>query len=228
MDGITLAKEIKSGLSKDLPLILLTSFSDLGICKSLRERLFADCLTKPIAKGQLFESICGALAHGDDSVTIVVDQGPERDEAAPELDLGRSVRVLIAEDNAVNQKVVLRQLQKLGVRAEAVGNGKEVLEACRRVLYDIVLMDCQMPEMDGYEATRRLRQQESGTRRPTIIALTASARLEDRERCMEAGMDDYLSKPVQFPELAQVLRRWAEKREVVRLSPITVRTAAAP
>jgi len=226
MDGITLAKEIKSGLSKDLPLILLTSFSDLGICKSLRERLFADCLTKPIAKGQLFESICGALAHRDDSVTIVVDQGPERDEPSAELDLGRSVRVLIAEDNAVNQKVALRQLQKLGVRAEAVGNGKEVLEACRRVLYDIVLMDCQMPEMDGYEATRRLRQQESGTRRTTVIALTASARLEDRQRCMEAGMDDYLSKPVQFPELAQVLRRWAEKREVVRLPPITV--GAAP
>jgi len=89
-------------------------------------------------------------------------------------------------------------------------------------------MDCQMPEMDGYEATRRLRQQEAGSRRTSIIALTASARIEDRARCLEAGMDDYLSKPFQFPELAQVLKRWTAQREVIKLSPIAVGSAAAP
>ncbi len=204
MDGVTLAKEIKD--SYETTLILLTSLGELSICKSMRQRLFADCLTKPIAKMQLLNCLLGAMARG--TTPAAQQQPPGRPRDTPEKVKEKPIRVLVAEDNVVNQKVVLLQLKRLGYRADTVANGLEVLEACRRVPYDIVIMDCQMPEMDGYEATRKLRQQERGTRRTTIIALTASARAEDRERCLQAGMDDYLSKPVQYPDLAQILDRW--------------------
>jgi CheY-like chemotaxis protein len=124
----------------------------------------------------------------------------------------------VAEDNAINQRVALLQLQRLGFRADAVANGLEVLDALARVPYDIVLMDCQMPEMDGYQATRRLREREQGTQHTTVIAMTASARAEDRERCLQAGMDDYISKPVQFSDLAEVLGHWAGAAD--ELSPV--------
>ena len=107
------------------------------------------------------------------------------------------------------RSVGLLQLKRLGYIADVVANGLEVLEACKRVPYDIVIMDCQMPEMDGYEATRKLREQEQGTHHTAVIALTASARPEDRESCLQAGMDGYLSKPVQYTALAQILGKWA-------------------
>jgi signal transduction histidine kinase/CheY-like chemotaxis protein len=210
MDGISLAKQIRAHCSSDMPLILLTSLSELNICKTMRQRLFADCLTKPITKVQLLDCILGALTRpSQPDAAVVQNPQPMLDSPRLENTTEKLVRVLVAEDNVVNQKVALRQLQRIGLKADAVANGLEVLDACRRVPYEVVLMDCQMPEMDGYEATRKLRQRESGTmRRTTVIAMTASARTEDRERCLQAGMDDYISKPVQFPDLAQVLGRW--------------------
>jgi CheY-like chemotaxis protein/HPt (histidine-containing phosphotransfer) domain-containing protein len=120
-----------------------------------------------------------------------------------------SVRVLIAEDNAINQKVAIKQLQKFGVHADAVGNGLEALEALRQIKYDLVLMDCQMPEMDGYSATQQLRKsQDPRIRDIPVIAITGNALQGDRERCLKAGMSDYLSKPIKTNALLAVLERW--------------------
>jgi CheY-like chemotaxis protein len=119
---------------------------------------------------------------------------------------GLPLRILLAEDNAINQKLALRLLERMGYRADVAGNGLEALEALRRQTYDVVLMDVQMPEMDGLEATRIICD-EWADRRPRIIAMTANAMKEDREKCLEAGMDDYVSKPIRVQELVEALSK---------------------
>ena len=160
-------------------------------------------LPKPLKQSRLL----GALTIGYATPSrrrMSVFQAPQSEEA-------KSVRILLADDNPDNQKLSLRQLKKLGYAAEAVGNGVEVLEVLARIPYDIVLMDCQMPEMDGYEASQEIRRREASLRHTTIIAMTANAMGGDREKCIAAGMDDYISKPVRIDELKAVLERWCPK-----------------
>ena len=126
-----------------------------------------------------------------------------------ELPRQRSERILVVEDNPVNQRLAMKQLERLGFKASAVSNGQEAIEAAMHADYDLVLMDCQMPEMDGYEATaeiRRREQRDGG--HVTIVAMTANALAEDRTACLEAGMDDYLAKPVSLADLRSVIDRW--------------------
>ena len=132
-------------------------------------------------------------------------------------------RVLVAEDNMVNQKVALRQLLNLGFRADAVANGREVIDVLSRIRYQLVLMDCQMPEMDGFEATRAIREQfADAPEQVTIVAMTANALEGDRQSCLSAGMDDYISKPVKQEELERMLRRWLPASSFPK-TPVEVR-----
>jgi two-component system, sensor histidine kinase and response regulator len=215
MDGFELARHIKSdpGLS-EVRLVLLTSYGQRGHGELAREAGIAAYLTKPVRQGQLYECLSRVMNQG-----VSVESGVESEESREEevslltrhnlLERGATTTklILLAEDNIVNQKIAVRQLQKLGYRADAVANGREALEALARISYDLVLMDCQMPEMDGYEATAEIRRREGGSRHTPIVAMTANALEGDREKCLEAGMDEYISKPVRSQALAQVLEK---------------------
>jgi two-component system, sensor histidine kinase and response regulator len=136
----------------------------------------------------------------------------ERSAAEPTISesVKRKIRILVAEDNFVNQKVAQAMLKKMGLRADVVANGQEAINALQTIPYDLVLMDCQMPNMDGFEATRCIRQQGSKTLNPyvPIIAMTAATMQGDREKCIQAGMSDFIAKPVQQKELTEMLGRW--------------------
>ncbi len=211
MDGMMLAAEIRRlRPAPELPLILLSS---LGQREHLvRDGLFAAHLTKPAKPAKILEVLAGLFR----SVPMPQATGYTAHPLPPSATT-RVERILLAEDNVVNQKVALMILDRLGYRADIAANGHEVIEALDRQPYDIVLMDVQMPEMDGIEATRAIiaRMPDPGTR-PWIVALTANAMQGDREMCLAAGMDDYISKPMRREELEAALLRGRERRRSPR------------
>ena len=199
MDGCMLASELRRlPGSATLPLILLSSIGRPEAPQA--NALFAALLNKPAKPSQIFEVLGRILGVAD------IPSAADTFIPMPSLEQ-HSEHILLAEDNSVNQKVALHMLSRLGYRADVAGNGLEVLEACKNVTYDIVLMDVQMPEMDGMEATRRLKADPAHKIRPWIIALTANAMDGDAEHCRAAGMDDYLSKPIKKDDLASALER---------------------
>ena len=202
MNGLTLGLQIHNQPSlKELPLVLLTPIGKLTTKTPLIERHFAACLPKPIKLGQLYNTLTQVLGR---QATAIESQSASPASGDSPLALQLPLRILLAEDNLVNQKVELLLLKRLGYQADLVKNGQEVLEALSRQSYDVILMDVQMPEMDGLTATRYICQNYS--QRPWIVALTANAMQEDRETCLEAGMDDYISKPIRQADLIRVFK----------------------
>ncbi len=164
---------------------------------------FAAFLTKPIKPSQLYDALLGVFGEAADVPShTATGAEPAEGRLADRLPL----RMLLVEDNAVNQQLAQLLLAKLGYRVDVAGNGLEALEALERQPYDVVLMDVEMPEMDGLEATRRIHRQW-GTARPHIIAVTANALQGERELCLQAGMDDYITKPIRLEELTAALGR---------------------
>jgi CheY-like chemotaxis protein len=170
--------------------------------------MFAAVLAKPLRQSQLFDTLVSLLAH---------DAAPQRaaEPAKPKMDAQMAerhpLRILLAEDNVVNQKLALRLLSQMGYRADVASNGIEAVESVGRQAYDVVLMDVQMPEMDGLEASRRI--VAAGGTRPRIVAMTANAMAGDREMCLAAGMDDYLTKPIRVEALVEALMQTTSRRQ---------------
>lgn len=229
--GLSLARQIKAeSLDQRAHVLLFTFMGQRPELEVLQGAGIALCLFKPLKQARLLECMIG-LATGREE--LLHPHLPER--ALRSVEPTRPVRVLVAEDNPVNQKVALRQLSKLGLRADAVANGREAIEALERIPYDVVLLDCNMPEMDGYTAAREIKRrlkdpnaQPPLRSRPYLIAITANALLGDRERCLAAGMDDYVQKPVELAELVSALGRAGVVLRPASPSTPEVTTASAP
>ena len=209
----TTALEFARELPQGLPVVVLVTRIDPVRRDSSLSPNIRFFLNKPLRREPLRKAIDEAMFRS----TVVSEAAAQKVGAGAPPAAGRIGRVLIAEDNPVNQKVACRLVEKLGYRADIVANGLQALSALDRTHYDLVLMDCQMPELDGFETTRRIRVRENGRSRHTpIIAMTANAMKGDRDRCLEAGMDDYVSKPIRLEDLARAMERWTPVRDAIQ------------
>jgi CheY-like chemotaxis protein len=199
MDGSDLAARVRAA-GHTLPLVL---FSSLGR-REESDSVFAATLAKPLRQSQLFDTLVTLLAH---DVAPKIRHAAAKPKIDATLAARHPLRILLAEDNVVNQKLALRLLQQMGYRADLASNGIEAIESVERQTYDVVLMDVQMPEMDGLEASRRITARWAADARPRIVAMTANAMQGDREMCMDAGMDDYVTKPIRVEALVDALTR---------------------
>ncbi len=209
MDGLTLVRAVRADPSlRGIRLVMLSSAVQQAAFGDAQRNALDAHLSKPVREHRLLECLCATLGSAHDP------SAPPRARSKDARTLGETrfalrPRVLLVEDNQVNQRVAARMLEKLGCAVEVASNGYEALEALDRAEYRMVFMDCQMPEMDGYEAVRRLRRSElGGARRTPVVALTANAMPGDEDRCRDTGMDDYVSKPMRLADLERVLERW--------------------
>ncbi len=214
MDGVMLAEQFRHYPdAQALPLVILTSLGRREV--NTRGVEFAAFLHKPIKPSQLYNMLISLFAEQEQEQPRL--SRAEVIETRFDARLGQRLplHILLAEDNTVNQKVALKLLERMGYRADVAANGLEVLEALQRQSYDLILMDVQMPDMDGLEASRVIHEGWPTEERPRIVAMTANAMQGDREECLAAGMDDYLTKPIQVKALQEALERagrWAKKR----------------
>jgi GAF domain-containing protein/CheY-like chemotaxis protein/tetratricopeptide (TPR) repeat protein len=201
MDGLTLARKIRNlQKTQTFPMVL---FSSLGRRETeVTPDLFSAYLSKPIKPSQLFDTLAGMFA---DLPAGEKPTAPAKVHMDPDMAKNHPLRILVAEDILVNQKLALRLLEQMGYRADIASNGIEAVQSVERQTYDVILMDVQMPEMDGLEASRQICARWPCDQRPTIIAMTANAMQGDREMCLEAGMDDYVSKPIRPNDLIKAL-----------------------
>jgi CheY-like chemotaxis protein len=214
LDGFELVSAVrKLEAGTGIPIILVSSFTRRG--DALKAGL-AGCsayILRPVRRSRLFDQIRSAMGLHERPIPAA--------SATPSVPppSGRERRLLVVDDNLVNQRVVSRMLERLGCRAETVANGLEAVEAVSRGGYDAVLMDCQMPVLDGYDASRRIRKLAGSGSQVPILALTASALADERQHCLDAGMNDFLSKPVRLKDLASALERWLPQEEGIRVTP---------
>jgi CheY-like chemotaxis protein len=221
MDGAMLASAIKADPSlTDTVVIMLTS---VGHCSELRNMQGAGidaCLVKPVRQSQLLNTLATAWSKRLESLGATPTNAQDQIAALKSKLAGRfdgvPIRVLVAEDNIVNQKVAVRMLERLGLRPDVAGNGREAVELCAMLPYDLIFMDCQMPEMDGYAATAEIRKRQGPEGRVAIVAMTAEAMEGCRERCIEAGMDAYISKPVRLGDMIEALKKWVPTEGVLK------------
>jgi CheY-like chemotaxis protein len=218
MDGAMLARAIKSDQAiQGTVLVMLTSVGHWGAVRNAESASIDACLSKPVRQSQLLNTLATAWSKKQHVTLADPAQSGNRiadmKSVLAERSAGCPVRVLVAEDNVVNQRVAVRILEGLGLRADVAANGRETVRMFELLPYDLVLMDCQMPEMDGYEATREIRRREVPGRHVAIIAMTADAMAGCREQCLGAGMDDFIAKPVALETLFQALQRWVPVKE---------------
>jgi CheY-like chemotaxis protein len=228
MDGEALGRAIKADPTlHQTALVLLTSVSQRMDTRRLTAAGFDAVLTKPVRALQLMNTLAtlwGAKTlntppKGAKAPTLTAPQPPAM-AGLPAAGPTARARVLLAEDNIVNQKLAVRVLERLGCRVDVAADGQEAVEMLAMLPYDVVFMDCEMPELDGYAATREIRRREGTDRHTPIVAMTAHAMAGDREKCLGAGMDDYISKPVRAAALQEALARW-----VTAVSPGSAVTA---
>ncbi|GAB1403162.1 hypothetical protein MASR1M74_03400 [Lentimicrobium sp.] len=205
MDGLELGRAIKAMPFKgEVPMIMLTS---LGKISKLPADVFDAQLSKPIKLAELFEEVLRVIAEARSRRNSLADHNIDKNLSAK-----LPIRILLAEDNVTNQDLVITLLSKMGYKIDAVENGRKVLEMMERKKYDIILMDIQMPVMNGMEATKAICEKYPEAERPSIIAITANAMPGDRERYLDAGMVDYLPKPIKFKDVQNVLIKWGKKK----------------
>ena len=222
MDGEALGRAIQADpvLRGTVAVVMLSSSGNSALGSWLEEAGFAACLVKPVRPSQLLDTLSFAwgvrsAAGSGELAALAAATEASRSPSALPAEGARNIRVLLAEDNIVNQKVAVRMLEKLGCRVDVAAGGREAVEMWRLCPYDLIFMDCQMPEMDGYEATAQIRRDSRAGHVP-IVAMTANAMKGDREKCLEAGMDDYLSKPVNIKALASALESWSPSATTIQ------------
>ena len=216
MDGESLGRMIKDDPAlRETLLVMLTSVGQRGDAKRVSEAGFSAYLVKPVSPSQLLDALSAVWGTWKEgiSTTLITRHTLAESQTAkavpvPKQEKPIHAHVLVVEDNAVNQRLGMRMLEKRGCRVDVAANGLEAVEMVERLKYDLVFMDCQMPEMDGYEATAEIRRREDASKHTLIIAMTAHTMQGDREKCLKAGMDDYIAKPIKKESLLEMMEKW--------------------